>query len=170
MLDFTTCSVWHFIKCYFSCISIYPAGDDTWSTDVCGSDSEPPSEANANDRLKEITEVQEMEAGATGGAPTLPNILDPSETASETWSVDALQSDSEHPNDRLQEVEEVPQEEMIQALMLEGDQSSSKASEGHSSRRSSCESHSIGRSSNNGSPSVDDVVKKDGVSYKIINW
>ncbi|XP_072016055.1 GTPase-activating protein and VPS9 domain-containing protein 1-like isoform X2 [Amphiura filiformis] len=139
---------------------------DTWSTDVCGSDSEPPSEANPNDRLQEITEVQQEEGEVAGaGGIAMPNLLDPLETASETWSVDALQSDSEHPNDRLQEVEEVPQEELVHTLSLEGDQSSSKASEGgRSSRRSSCESHSMGRSSNNGSPGVDDFAKKDGGS------
>ncbi len=134
---------------------------------MCGSDSEPPSETNP-DRLQEITEVQQEEGEPAGAAGiTMPtNLLDPLETASETWSVDALQSDSEHPNDRLQEVEEVHQEDIVHTLGLEGDQSSSKASEGgRSSRRSSCESHS--RSSNNGSPGVDDfVVKKNGVSLK----
>ena len=110
-----------------------------------------------------------MLVGASAAAllDVRPSLFDISETASETWSVDVLQSDSEQPDDRMQEVDEAPdQEDVVQTLALdtEGDQLSSKASEGHSSRRSSFESHSMGRSSNNGSPGVEDGTKKDGVS------
>ncbi|XP_033643277.1 GTPase-activating protein and VPS9 domain-containing protein 1-like [Asterias rubens] len=143
---------------------------ETWSTEVIGSDtSEPPSEPNTIERLQEIAESQEDTSELSGAQAAVllgirHSVPDISETASETWSVDVLQSDSEPPEDRMQEVEDNPHEEAIQASSLEADtdRTSSKTSEGPSSRRSSCGSHSISRSSNNDSPSVDEgAVKKD---------
>ncbi|XP_022110619.1 GTPase-activating protein and VPS9 domain-containing protein 1-like [Acanthaster planci] len=131
---------------------------ETWSTEVIGSDtSEPPSEPNPIERLQEIAESQEDIELAGAQAASLLGIRhsapDISETASETWSVDVLQSDSEPPEDRMQEVEDVAHEEAIQASLLEADtdRTSSKTSDGPSSRRSSSDS-----------PSVDDgAIKKD---------
>lgn len=88
---------------------------------MIGSDtSEPPSEANPIEHLKEIAEIQDEEPdlpGAGAGAAATVTILDIQhsdiiETGSETWSVDVLQSDSEFIDDRLQEVEDVAPSDM----------------------------------------------------------
>ncbi|XP_077987219.1 GTPase-activating protein and VPS9 domain-containing protein 1-like [Glandiceps talaboti] len=82
---------------------------ETWSTDVLASDqSEPPPEPNPIERLQEIAEVQ-SEPPDYSGAHSLLYVRQPgevSETASETWSVDVLQSDSEHCEERLHELDE----------------------------------------------------------------
>ncbi|XP_038045774.1 GTPase-activating protein and VPS9 domain-containing protein 1-like isoform X2 [Patiria miniata] len=123
---------------------------ETWSTEVIGSDtSEPPSEPNTIERLQEIAESQEdIELAGAQAASLLGirhSVPDISETASETWSVDVLQSDSERTEDRMQEVEDVAHEEAIQASLLEADtdRTSSKTSDGPSSRRSSSDSPSV---------------------------
>ncbi|XP_033115651.1 GTPase-activating protein and VPS9 domain-containing protein 1-like isoform X4 [Anneissia japonica] len=134
---------------------------DTWSTDVIESDNSEPSEANPTERLQEISE-SDLEYSALGAVARLPeSIMEISETTSETWSVDVLQSDSEALDDRLIEVADAPEVTGLQLLEEESEQMSSKASEGQSSRRSSYGSQSIGRSSNNDSPSGEDNPKKD---------
>eukprot|EP00058_Branchiostoma_floridae_P023974 XP_002609464.1 hypothetical protein BRAFLDRAFT_127014 [Branchiostoma floridae] len=83
----------------------YSTFSETWSTDVLPSDaSEPPPEGNPLERLQEISG-----AGAEGGASHLDSLpenlleVDISETNSETWSVDVLASDSEPPEQKMEE-------------------------------------------------------------------
>ncbi|XP_071947898.1 GTPase-activating protein and VPS9 domain-containing protein 1-like isoform X3 [Antedon mediterranea] len=134
---------------------------DTWSTDVIESDNSEPSEANPTERLQEISE-SELEYSALGAVARLPeSTIEISETTSETWSVDVLQSDSEALDDRLIEVADAPEVTGLELLEEENEeQMSSKVSEGQSSRRSSYGSQSIGRSSNNDSPSEDNPKKE----------
>ncbi|CAH1271672.1 GAPVD1 [Branchiostoma lanceolatum] len=83
----------------------YSTFSETWSTDVLPSDaSEPPPEGNPLERLQEISG-----AGAEGGTSHLDSLpenlleVDISETNSETWSVDVLASDSEPPEQKMEE-------------------------------------------------------------------
>ncbi|XP_071947896.1 GTPase-activating protein and VPS9 domain-containing protein 1-like isoform X2 [Antedon mediterranea] len=139
---------------------------DTWSTDVIESDNSEPSEANPTERLQEISE-SELEYSALGAVARLPeSTIEISETTSETWSVDVLQSDSEALDDRLIEVADAPEVTGLELLEEENEeQMSSKVSEGQSSRRSSYGSQSIGRSSNNDSPSEDNPKKEQAQGH-----
>ncbi|XP_002735447.1 GTPase-activating protein and VPS9 domain-containing protein 1-like [Saccoglossus kowalevskii] len=95
---------------------------ETWSTDVLASDqSEPPPEHNPMERLQEIAEAQSEQVDYPG-AQGLLEVRHPgelSETASETWSVDVLQSDSEHPEERLHELEETQDDSTLEGDLLD---------------------------------------------------
>ncbi|XP_070532532.1 GTPase-activating protein and VPS9 domain-containing protein 1-like [Ptychodera flava] len=98
---------------------------ETWSTDVLASDqSEPPPEPNPIERLQEIAEVQ-SEPPDYPGAHSLLDVRHPgevSETASETWSVDVLQSDTERQEERLQELDDGNYENVVEGDILEDSQ------------------------------------------------
>nr|XP_054769969.1 GTPase-activating protein and VPS9 domain-containing protein 1-like [Lytechinus pictus] len=132
---------------------------ETWSTDVIGSDT---SEPLPNDHLQEIAEEEANLQGATASFLDVhPPLNDPQETGSETWSVDVLQSDSEQVEDRLQEVEDGQLDLAGVMTEHESEQLLAKVGTEAGSRRSSSgESHSVGRSSSNDSPSVEECAKK----------